>query len=130
MRACERGKMLNVLTWRIRHDATLRHQIRLLTCTSSALLSHIASDASLSNYVLMHAMHSAARPVYHVHVKLRMRPHCICSTQPGVVCLACCLRIVPLVLTILKGHALTLPLRRLVQCFCSTGFVLNFVGFS
>jgi len=80
-------KALDVLTWQIRHDDTLRHQICSLPCTCSALLSHIPSDASFSIDALMHAMHSAAPPVYHVHAKHCMTPYCTYSTQPGVVSL-------------------------------------------
>jgi len=68
------GKKLDVLTWQIRHDATLRHQICLPPCTCSALFSQIPSDAPFS-IDLMHAMHSAAPPVYHVHVKHSMPPY-------------------------------------------------------
>ena len=68
------GKKLDVLTWQIRHDATLRHQICPPSCTCSALLSQIPSDAPFSIDVML-AMHSAAPPVYRVNVKHSMPPY-------------------------------------------------------
>jgi len=49
--------------------------------------SHITSDASFNNDVLMYSMHSAAPPVCHVHTQHCMTPYCTDSTQPGVLLL-------------------------------------------
>jgi len=115
------GKKLDVLTWQIRHDATLRHQICPPPCTCSALLSHIPFDASFTIDFVMHAMHSAAPPVYQAFHDTILN---LFNTARSCL-VACCLRIVAFIpIHFRKGMLLRAfsPVR-----FCSSGFVLDFV---
>jgi len=49
--------------------------------------SHITSDVSFNNDVLMYVMYSTAPPVCHVHTQHCMTPYCTDSTQTEVLLL-------------------------------------------
>ena len=72
-----------------RTAVTQRGDTRFAHCPAPALpfCSHITSAVSFNNDVLMHAIHSAAPPVYNVQTQHCMTPYCTDSTQPGVLSL-------------------------------------------
>ena len=131
--ACKRahgGKKLDMLTWQVRHDAMLRHQI-CPPCTFSALLSHIPSDASFSINALMHAMHSAAPPVYALgsasclsrackafHVTILNLFNTTRSCLPCMLLANCCIHWMHF-----RKDMLLRASSPVFECFCSTGFV-------
>jgi len=91
----------------------------LPSCRTFPLMHHSASMlwCTPCTRQLLLSMHLAAPPVYHVHAKHSMSPYWTYSTQPGVVCLACCLRIVAFIECISERTCYYVPLHQFLNAF-------------